>query len=147
MGSKTILIVEDHPDCRELLAVVLARSGYGVIKAATGLEAIARARETVPDLILMDFGLPGMTGDKIIMRLKEDPSTEKIPVIVTTGYLDANVARRAVVAGAVKVLVKPFELDGLLAAMQQCLSSEPDRNLVSSETAIPRDRLNTVTPE
>lgn len=126
MAKTKILIVEDHPDCRELLAIVLGKLGYAIVKAETGLEAIEQARATNPDLILMDFGLPDMSGDKVMMRLKADPFTEKIPVILTTGYMDAVVAKRAIAAGAAKILVKPFDLERLMDAMEKCLSPESE---------------------
>ncbi len=90
----------------------------------------------------MDFGLPGMTGDQAIVRLRADPSTEKIPVILTTGYMDAMVAKRAIAVGAAKVMIKPFELKELMDAMQRCLSSEPAKDPVPSKPAILRDQLN-----
>jgi len=69
MHSKKILIVEDHPDCREFLKLILSRSGYLVAIAGTGLEAMEMATMTNPDLIVMDFGLPDITGDKVISCL------------------------------------------------------------------------------
>ena len=133
MNGKKILIVEDHPDCRELLGIILGRSGYTIVTAGTGLEAIDRARTTGPDLILMDFGLPDMMGDQIIARLKTHSSTEAIPVIVTTGYIDPKVADRARAAGAAKVMVKPFDLSVLMDAMDFYLSTEPDHPPLSLE--------------
>ncbi len=94
------------------------------------------------DLILMDFGLPGMSGDKIIMRLKADPFTKRVPVIVTTGYLDTQVAKRAMAAGAEVVLLKPYDLDELTGVMERCLSLESDRELRLLEPATVRDQLN-----
>jgi two-component system, cell cycle response regulator len=126
MESKKVLIVEDHSDCRELLRIVLSRSGYAVIQVATGLEALERASATTPDLIIMDFGLPDVTGDKIIHRLRADPNTKRIPVIVTTGYMTTDITRRALAAGATTVLVKPYHVDELVEAMNRCLSCDPE---------------------
>ena len=139
MDSKKVLIVEDHGDCRALLNVVLSRSGYTVVEAGTGPEAIERAGAMSFDLIVMDFGLPGMSGDKVIMRLKADPFTKRVPVIVTTGYLDAQVAKRAMVAGAAFVLLKPYDLEELTEVMARCLSSECDRELRPVEPATGRE--------
>ena len=127
MDTKKVLIVEDHPDCRALVKIVLSRLGYVVVEAGTGQEALERASVSSFDLIVMDFGLPGMTGDKLIMRFKGDPSTKRIPVIVTTGYMDAQVAKRAIAAGAESVLLKPYDMDELVDAMQRCLSPQPER--------------------
>ena len=127
MRTNTILVVEDHPDCRELLRIVLSRSGYVIVEAATGKEALERVHAGRFDLILLDFGLPGIAGDTILRQLKTDPATEEIPVIVTTGYMTAEVEKRAVTAGAAAVLIKPYELDRLMDAMAQCLSFEVNR--------------------
>ncbi len=86
MSKHKILIVEDDFDCRELFKFYFRQSGYETIEAATGLEAISLARVIHPDLILMDLGIPSMTGDEATARLKADPSTRDIPVIVTTAF-------------------------------------------------------------
>ena len=75
MGKHKILIVEDDSDCRELLRFFLRQSGYETVEAATGFEAVNLARVTRPDLIIMDLGMPAMTGDQATARLKADPST------------------------------------------------------------------------
>jgi CheY-like chemotaxis protein len=142
MRSKKILIIEDHPDCRDLLKIVLSRSGYLVFQAGTGLEALERASATSPDVIVMDFGLPDVTGDKLILSLKADPLTKRIPVIVTTGYMSTEVSKRAILAGAATVLLKPYDVDELISAMEQCFSSESDREALLSEATIVRNQLN-----
>lgn len=136
MRGKKILIIEDHPDCRELLKIVLSRSGYLVFQAGTGLEALERASATSPDVIVMDFGLPDVAGDKLIQSLKADPLTKKIPVIVTTGYMSTDVSNRAILAGAATVLLKPYDVDELMSAMEQCFSSESDREALPTQAAI-----------
>lgn len=129
MEIKTVLIVEDHADCRMLLKLVLSRSGYVVVEAATGQEAIEHASAARFDLIVMDFGLPGMTGDKLIRRLKDNPATRNVPVVVTTGYMDAQVAQRAIAAGAESVLLKPYDIEELVEAMERCLPLQSDTDL------------------
>jgi CheY-like chemotaxis protein len=85
-GKMKILIVEDHVEIRGLMARFLERAGYEVIEAETGLTAIDRANATHPDLITIDLGLPDITGDEVVARLKADPATKHIPVIVITAY-------------------------------------------------------------
>ena len=80
--KQKILIVEDDADGRELFALHIRRLGYEVFEAATGLEALDQARAVHPDLILMDLALPKMPGYEATARLKADPSTRDIPVIV-----------------------------------------------------------------
>ncbi len=91
MAKKKILVVEDHNDTRALMALVLGQLGYDIAEAATGLDAIDQARAVHPDLIFMDLGLPGITGDEAIARLKADPSTREIPVIVNTAFHKSSV--------------------------------------------------------
>jgi len=92
------------------------------VEAVTGLEAVSRARVTRPNLILMDLDMPAMTGDQATARLKADPSTRNIPVIVTTAFSYGSLVDRAITAGADEIMHKPFALKLLRAAMQRHLS-------------------------
>ena len=112
MGNNNILVVEDDADYREMVMLFLRRSGYRAVEAATGLEAVSRARVTRPNLILMDLDMPAMTGDQATARLKADPSTHNIPVIVTTAFSYGSLVDRA-------IMHKPFALKLLRAAMQR----------------------------
>ena len=113
MHTKKILIVIDHPDSRELFALILGRLGYLVVKAPTGLEAVDQVRATSPDLIIMDLGMPGVTTNETIERLKADPSTMKTPVIVSTAFHKGELAERAIAAGAAEIIHKPVSLKDL----------------------------------
>jgi two-component system, cell cycle response regulator DivK len=144
--KKRILIVEDNPDSRELLVLWLRRSGYEIAEAATGLDAIDQAHLTRPDLIIMDLGLPEITGDEATARLKADPSTRDIPVIVNTAFpKGAPPVERALAVGAAEILYKPTDLKALLEVVHRYLSSDqmlnspdasplrfPDRMVVSA---------------
>jgi CheY-like chemotaxis protein len=122
--KQKILLVEDNSDFRELLAIVLRRSGYEVAEAATGLAAIEQASATHPDLILMDLGLPGITGDEATARLKADPSTRDIPVIVNTAFSKGALVERAIAVGAAEILHKPISLEALQEVVRRYLSSD-----------------------
>ena len=122
MGNNKILVVEDDTDYREMIMLFLLRSGYEGVEAATGFEAVSRARVTRPDLIIMDLDMPAMTGDQATARLKADPSTRHIPVIVTTAFSYGLLVDRAITAGADEIIHKPFELKLLRAAIQRHLS-------------------------
>jgi len=100
----------------------LRRSGYRAVEAATGFEAVSQARVTRPNLILMDLDMPAMTGDQATARLKADPSTRNIPVIVTTAFSYGSLVDRAITAGADEIMHKPFALKLLRAALQRHLS-------------------------
>ena len=132
--KKRILVVEDNVESRELLALVLRRSGYDIAEAATGLDAIDQAHVTRPDLIIMDLGLPGITGDEATKRLKADASTRDIPVIVNTAFhRDSSLVKRAIAAGAVKILHKPTPLKVFEEVVRQYLT--PDYVLTASEAS------------
>src|SRR6266496_465059 len=120
MGKKKILLVEDS-NCRELLALLLKRSGYEVAEAMTGLAAIDQANATHPDLIIMDLGLPGITGDEAPARLKADPSTRDIPVIVYTAFQGGALVERAIVSGAAEILHKPIPFMDILDVVRRYL--------------------------
>jgi len=131
--KKRILIVEDNADSGELLVLLLRRLGYEVAEAATGLAAIEQTRATRPDLIIMDLGLPGITGDEATARLKADPSTRDIPVIVNSAFnKEAALVERAIAVGAAEILYKPTNLKVLLEVVHRYLSSDhmnsPDTN-------------------
>ena len=124
-GKKRILVVEDNRESRELLALVLRRSGYDIAEAATGLDAINQAHATHPDLIIMDLGLPGITGDEATARLKADASTRDIPVIVNTAFhRQSTLVERAIVAGAAMILHKPTPLKVFEEVVRRYLSPE-----------------------
>jgi two-component system cell cycle response regulator DivK len=144
--KKKILIVEDNSEVRELMVLVLRRAGYDIAEAATGLGAIDQAHATRPDLIIMDLGLPGITGDEATARLKADPATRDIPVIINTAFhKGAALVERAIAAGAAEILYKPTPLKVFEEAARRYLSSDhmhnspdanplrfPDRMLVSA---------------
>ncbi len=131
MSNNKILVVEDDADYREMIMLFLLRSSYEGVEAATGFEAVSQARVTRPNLILMDLDMPAMTGDQATARLKADPSTRNIPVIVTTAFSYGPHVDRAIAFGAAEVLYKPFHLKSLHAMLQRHLSvdrepSQPD---------------------
>ena len=98
--KKRILIVEDNADCRELLRLIITRQlGCEVVEAATGLAAVDQASATHPDLILMDLGLPGMSGVEAPERIKANPAIKDIPIVINTAFNATDLTRRALAAG------------------------------------------------
>ena len=112
--AKKILIVDEDDVCRETLGAFIKGLGYEVFEATTGPEAMDRASNIHPDLIMMDLRLPGMNGDEATVRLKRNMSTRQIPVVINTAWTTAcNVgdrATRALEAGAEEISYKPFQL-------------------------------------
>ena len=120
---KKILIADNNDACRESLGVSIKGLGYEVLEAATGPEAIDKASNMHPDLIMMDLRLPGMHGDDATARLKANPSTRDIPVLVVTAYGAGIDTRRALAAGAAAILQKPLDLTTLPNVLHRYLSS------------------------
>src|ERR1700704_422962 len=121
MGNKTILLVEDDPDVRLGLHVRLKANHYDVIFASDGMASIAEARKHMPDLIILDLGLPAGDGFSVLARLKANDSLSLIPVIVVSARdRNANMDR-ALKAGANTFLQKPVDNTELLAVIRQAL--------------------------
>lgn len=112
-GTKKILIVEDNADLRDLLTTVIRRLGHEVAIASTGEEAVERASAMKPDLILMDIGLPKLSGVEATIQIKADPATKDIPVVVLSALPLSSHGRRTIEAGAVEVLQKPIRVTDL----------------------------------
>jgi CheY-like chemotaxis protein len=126
MGRAKILVVEDNVDCRELIVTVLRHHGYDIIEAGSGTEALHEASTRHPDLILMDLGLPGASGDEVTARIKADPSTAHVPIVVNTAFdSTASIVTRAVAAGADEVIYKPTNLKNLVQLTERLLSRAP----------------------
>jgi len=123
MNKNKILLV-DNSDYRELLALLLRRSGYVVVEAATGLDALDQTHATHPDLILMDLCLPKMTGDEVTAQLKADPSTRDIPVIFCTALHRGALTERAIAAGAVAKKILKKEVFLQLGSLREAHCSE-----------------------
>lgn len=119
----TILLVEDNELNRDMLSRRLARQGYQVVQAVDGGEAIARARDSAPDLILMDLSLPVIDGWEATRRLKADEATRRIPVIALTAHAMAGDREQAMAAGCDDFDTKPVELPRLLEKIAALLGT------------------------
>jgi two-component system cell cycle response regulator DivK len=102
-----VLVVDDYQDAREMYAEYLRASGFRVAEAASGVEAVRKAGELAPDVILMDLSLPGLDGVEATRRLKADPRTRVIPVVAITGHTGSTASNRARDAGCVAFVLKP----------------------------------------
>jgi CheY-like chemotaxis protein len=124
MSQKKILIVDDDPDIRLSLHVRLKANHYDVIFAMDGVGAMAQARKHVPDLIILDLGLPAGDGFVVLERLQANDTLSLIPVLVVSGR-DRNANRdRALKAGARAFLLKPVDNARLLSAIRQILGEK-----------------------
>lgn len=116
-----ILLIEDNEDGREMMAMMLACYGYQVRHASDGLQGLRLAGDTLPDLALVDIGLPGIDGYEVARRLRADPRTSAIKLIALTGYGLAEDKSRVLDAGFDLHLVKPVDIDKLMLAIESCV--------------------------
>ena len=119
--NKTILVVEDQEDNRQILRDLLASSGFLMIEANDGQQALAMARSQRPDLILMDIQLPVVDGYEATRSIKRDPELKHIPVIAVTSYALSGDEERAREAGCDAYVAKPYSTRNLLAKIGQFL--------------------------
>src|SRR5260370_33890241 len=102
-----VLLVDDYPDAREMYSEYLQFSGFDVVEAANGIEALKHALEAAPDIILMDLSLPVMAGWEATRRLKSDNRTAGIPVVALTGHALAGISEGAKKAGCDDFVPEP----------------------------------------
>ena len=121
----TILLAEDHLDSREAMRALLEAHGYRVVEAANGREAVERALEERPDLVLMDIMMPEMDGFEATRVLRSQEGTSSLPIIAVTAMDGAQ--RLSIQAGANDFIAKPIDTRGLMVKIRRWLqSSEPD---------------------
>jgi len=116
-----VLLVDDYDDSREMYAEFLEHSGFRVCQARDGSQALAKARELRPDLILMDLSLPGMSGWEAIRQLKSDAGTKAIPVIALSGHKETDIADQPA-AKWDYFLTKPCQPEELVDNLQRALA-------------------------
>jgi|ERR1700733_4644932 DNA-binding response OmpR family regulator len=119
--SKKILIVDDDPQLLLGLTPRLKANGYSVVTAADAIAALGVARKEIPDLIILDLGLPGGDGFLVLERLRNMAELSAIPVIVLSARDPGDNKRRALNGGAVAYFQKPPDNHELLAAIRQAL--------------------------
>jgi len=118
---RKVLIVDDFEDNRAMYAEFLRFSGFEVVEASNGIEAIDRAQKQLPDLVVMDLSLPVLDGWEATRRLKKDPRTRHIPIVALTGHALEGHSEGARQAGCDEFLAKPCLPEALLATVQRML--------------------------
>jgi len=118
--NKTVLICDDEANIRESIRYVVNKAGFEFVLAIDGVEAYDKARAVHPDLILLDVGMPGMTGFEVCNRLRADAGFKDVKIIILTAYGQIADQERAAEVGADRFMVKPFsprDLKQLLCEM------------------------------
>lgn len=123
-----ILLVDDYVDNRALYARYLVYAGYRVDEATNGQEALEKASQIHPDLIVMDLSLPVMDGWEATRRLKANPQTKRIPVLALTGHALGDHEREANAAGCDGYVTKPCLPEDLAARINIMLAAGPSKS-------------------
>jgi DNA-binding response OmpR family regulator len=116
--ARTVLVVDDERDLAELISFNLQRNGYDVICAFSGTEALAMAKERLPDLIVLDIMLPGIDGTEVTRQLKADTRTANIPIVMLTAKSEETDVVVGLKLGADDYVTKPFSMKILLARLE-----------------------------
>jgi two-component system cell cycle response regulator DivK len=120
--APVVLIVEDDPETRHFYQSIFEQDGFRIEQAHNGLQALEKAIQACPDLILTDIAVPGIDGIELCRRLRADERTRSIPVLAITGYGDRRYPDRAIGAGANHVLIKPCGPDVLVTEARRLLA-------------------------
>lgn len=126
-----VLVVEDEPDIAALIAYQLTREGFRVETAGTGTEALQAVGREVPDLVVLDRMLPGISGDEVLQRLKDEPGTSSIPVLVLTAKREQEDRIQGFELGADDYLTKPFSPRELVLRVQAILRRLKETGITS----------------
>jgi DNA-binding response OmpR family regulator len=141
MKRPRILVVEDEPDLQELVRHNLARERYDVVTAGDGETALRETRRRVPDLVVLDLMLPGIDGLEVCRRLKSDPRTGSVPIVMLTAKGEETDVVVGLTLGADDYVTKPFSMKILMARLSTVLrraevtgggGGEPDAQLIKA---------------
>jgi DNA-binding response OmpR family regulator len=120
-----ILVVDDDPDLRGMVAYKLVKAGFEVIETDNGVAAVDAAVACLPNLVILDIMMPGQDGLSACAQLQADPETAHIPVMLLSALTQPDIVRSGVMAGAVHHMAKPFSLEALLGSVQSLLRVHP----------------------
>jgi DNA-binding response OmpR family regulator len=119
---KTILIVDDEADIRDILRIRLANHpGFRILEAANGSDALELTRQQRPDLIILDWLMPGFNGMEVLKALRESPELTIIPVIMMTVKSELSAQAQGQAMGVVAYLIKPFDAARLMETVEKAL--------------------------
>ncbi len=136
MGTPTkILVVDDTPKNVKLLADRLTAMGYTVLTAGSGREALALIEVELPDLVLLDIMMPDMSGYEVCRKIRENPATENLPVVMVTALDSSQERIKALEVGADDFLPKPISQPELLARVRSLLRIKQLHDTVRAQAA------------
>jgi putative two-component system response regulator len=134
--ANTVLIVDDEPSGRQTLEAVLEGEGYRLEMAENGFQALEKARQLLPDVILLDVMMPGLTGFEVCEQIRKDEKLAEIPIIILTALDDRNSMLRALESGADDFITKPFDRHELRARLVGILRLNRYQKLVNERASL-----------
>ena len=129
--ATTILIVDDQPDNRDMLAELLSSEGYRIVQAASGMEAMDQIAKETPQLILLDVSMPDMDGYAVASLLKADPKTSGIPIIMVTAHTGRGARVVGLHTGVEDYMTKPVDAPELLLKVRNLLRLRQNAELAA----------------
>lgn len=121
IDMSTVLVVDDSPTQRELIIDALKSSGLTVMSVNDGMEALQQMQTTCPDLVVLDIVMPKMNGYEVCRKLKTDPKTQNVPVVMCSSKGEEFDRYWGMKQGADAYIVKPFQTKELVATVKQLL--------------------------
>jgi CheY-like chemotaxis protein len=121
-----VLIADDDETQRTLYADVLRINGFEVVEAGDGNEAVDRALEIVPAVVLLDLVMPGMNGIEVATILTNDPATKHVPIVAISGLISRDMREKALAAGCVNYLQKPYTPVALVTEVRKWIGVRRD---------------------
>lgn len=125
--SKKILVIEDDPATQRLVEYSLKQEGYQIITASNGLDGIRKALGESPDLVILDVMLPGMDGFEICYRLRSEPATKKLPILMFSAKAQEIDKETGIKVGADDYLTKPSAPADIVSHVEKLLAAKATR--------------------
>lgn len=140
-AKQTILIVEDEPELSDMLVDYLVAQGYQVLAAAWGEDAVKLCQENTPQLVVIDIGLPDISGYEVARRIQAYHRTRNTPIIFLTQFHERTDRMQGLELGAVDYVTKPYDLQELHLRMRNAMKRAAQETLTNSITSLPEGRL------
>lgn len=124
--NKKVLIIDDNPTLATTLQMILELKGFTIITASDGIAGLNKVMEEMPDIIILDIMLPGMDGYQVCEKVKANPNTKDIPVIMLTGKDTGEDFDKALEKKADWYIVKPYNIDHLMSVFDKLLKNKEE---------------------
>ena len=138
-----IVVVEDDPSIRQLLRAVLEAAGHEVVEVIDGPTAVPTVRETMPDAVLLDIGLPGIDGFTVLGMLKDDEALRHIPVLMVTAWAEPVLVAKALDRGAHDYVRKPFDVAELSARVAAAIRVKRETDFLARDNGAGAEQATT----